>query len=353
VEEVIALSLEFKKHGGWGPQGPGDALRLAHCLRNPTLAFTRITVVSAENHRLHGLITNATFRTLPGQPIDGPAGSARPTELGDWIYQQFGAGLEGGELFHTFIGVEKPHPWGGTSYKAGPVTITRRRIDSSDPNKDSLLFWDRWTPPPGTRAPGRVVAAFIRQMQTQPKRNTPPVFVDICREVAGAQGYKIVWCGDVSDDVRQSDDEVLEVGGSTFLEQISALRARVTAAVGWNSGGLDLASAAALPVLRIGEFQASGGTGERVRAQTCHRWGARYNSFLACATNIGLTPRHLEASRFPPDVVRRSLAAFLVNVDMLTAPRHVILPVDICLASDFPHLQEQLRQHEVPWPDAA
>jgi hypothetical protein len=141
--------------------------------------------------------------------------------------------------------------------------------------------------------------------------------------------------------------------GSLF-DQINKIRKNATVAVGWNSGGLDLASAAGLPVLRIGEFQDGGPSCENDRLRKRYNWGKFYNSFLACATNIGLAPKMIAADTFPKEVIEDSLDSLLANMKKnpasLAEERHIILPPGKRLPSDNLSFDDCLKTYTVPWP---
>ncbi len=122
---------------------------------------------------------------------------------------------------------------------------------------------------------------------------------------------------------------------------------RATAGVGWNSGGLDLVSAAGLPVLRIGEYQKRWAGSSIPRERT---WGASDNSFLAVATNIGLAPSTLDAELFSQSVLRKSVNTFLGEAEQgqLAIPRHVIMPPGYALEREF--LEQDLDNFSIDWP---
>jgi len=345
----IAVALEYKQHGHPARQGPGDALRLAHGVRHPSRRDSPIAVLTSPDHRLDGLIPSATFVITPTSESSAPTGHCRFDDLAARLLDAFGSALDGALILHTFIGLEQTYPWNGVPWTLTPVSATRRRIDSSSPAR-SLLFWSRWNPPAVPRSNSRVLAIFVRTVSTSPKRNTPDWFPSICRGAAAAAGYSLLWFGDTAALDVQPEEQVFAPGRMTFLEQIRALRSTAAAAVGWNSGGLDLAAAAGLPVLRIGEFQAGGPVCEPPDVRRTHSWGPLYNSYLACATNIGLAPCYLDADRFPIDVLTRSLAAFLAHREKLSTPRHVIIPAGLTLASQWDRLDQQLSVHQVPWP---
>ena len=225
---------------------------------------------------------------------------------------------------------------------------TRQRIDGTSlPN--SRMFHARWLPPhhPGPVTP--TLAAFIRDIEYDPIRNTPEWFPPMCETVAAEFGYKVLWCGDTTRMTSSMAASILPTTGS-YLDQINRLGACARLAVGWNSGGLDMAAAAGLPILRIGEFQAEGPSRESSSTRKRYRWRAEYNSFLASATNIGLAPEYIDATLFSQALLQSSLRSFLAHSPMLSTPRHAILPSGVQLEEDWARAAVQLDVHSVPWP---
>jgi hypothetical protein len=336
---IVALLMQYKSDGRPGRCGPGDTLRLAHALRHPSLAPNEdVTVISTlAPDVVAGLIPARRFKTIP--PTDrektGPVSHAHFRRLLD---EHMGTALAGAQAIHAFIGCED-YPWNATRERSpAGREYTRRRVDSSRP-ANSLMFHSKWMPPARRRASDSVLAAYIRRMETSPERNTPDWFCDIVRERAPGCGYKILWCGSVGSFVPRAGEEVLSGVGS-LRRQIDYLGSHATCALGWNSGGLDLAAAAGLPILRVGEFQ-------RVQG-----WGALYNSYLATATCVGLEPSHRATVDFDRKVVTKSITALLANPELFEPPRHVILRPGQALSNDPEQLKAQLVDNEIPWPGA-
>ena len=103
------------------------------------------------------------------------------------------------------------------------------------------------------------------------------------------------------------------------------------AAVGVASGGLDLAAAAGLPVLRVGEFQRDGfQVGSQEEGWIEGKWGASYNAFLAGNLNIGLGYHNGALADFDEGLLRHSLSEFLnlvrEGVDQRFQGTHLLLP---------------------------
>lgn len=249
-----------------------------------------------------------------------------------------GEALMGAQIVHAFLGCETTYPWDGVKETSScGRKYTRRRGDCSIPSR-SLMFHSRWNTATAETRSDKVLAAYIRAIATEPERNTPTWFPDIVRTSAEENGYRIVWCGSTNSIGVQGNEMVLQ--GGALIKQIRWLASNAKCAVGLNSGGLDMAAAAGLPVLRVGEFQ------------RLARWGARYNSFLACATCVGLEPLHYpyDAGRLDRSVVQKSLAAFLKNRNLFKSPRHVLLRHGEVLCDDPQTLARQLQINEILWP---
>lgn len=349
---TIIVSLEYKENGFVSPQGPGDSLRLAHCLRHPKLRDSRKILIAPKNHRLNGLITYSKFVPTHTTKTNSPTGELKIDDLKNRIMD---CGIElsiGDQIVHTFIGDEKnKDPWENVQWVINDIPVTRWRIDSSKRPATSLLFWKRWQPTKHSFCNKRILAVAIRNSNNFTYRDTPEWFIDLCRKVARENGFAIIWYGN-TDHIKGEKGEVfLRFGNKSFSKQITDLRSNAFAATGWNSGALDLAAAAGLPILRVGEFQDGGAYYISSPTKKKNDWGRLYNSYLACSTNIGLAPEFLESDRFPSDVLHNSLQVFLKNIECLRIPRHVILPVGVPLESNLTELKKQLCKHTVVWPD--
>lgn len=324
----IALHLEFKEDGGYGAAGPGDTLRLLHALKNT--AVTRVLSVSG-GKMLRGLIAQSV-EVIDVSPTTSKqvAGPIQMLELSKLLKPYLEPDLE---VYHTFIGKEAVPPFAGVKEQFDTHFVTRRRIDSASP-KTSLMYHDHWQVPVlGVSVAQRVLAVSIRELPTQPDLNTPERFVPLVRTVAKRCGWRILWYG-FKDNLPfnmtlDGDEEYLPYSDLTLYAQLQELRSRAEVAVGWNSGGLDIAAAAGLPVLRIGEYQKKWPP----QPDSLLHWGKYYNSYLATATNVGLAPEKLGANDFSGKVVESSLVTFLESRDQLYAARHAILPPGCVLKS--------------------
>jgi hypothetical protein len=261
-----------------------------------------------------------------------------------------GRAKPGDRILHAFIATEDPHPFRETGLKIGEDEATRLRVDSTDP-RTSWMFHARWRIPDGDPAARRALAVPVRQLSTSTTLNTANWFPPLVADLAHSMGWTIMWFGGADGPplgvTLDECDEYLAYRGKTLLDQIREVRARATAAVGWNSGGLDIAAAGGLPVLRIGEYQKHGPIAQPHLVEK-YRWGCTYNSYLAVATNVGLAPLEIEADRFPQEIIRVSLATFLSRIDELSSARHVILPPGQALIEA--NLESLLSEHQVPWP---
>ncbi len=297
----VAVHCEFKVDGGIGPSGPGDTLRLVHALRfhRPD----RIVTVG-DDQMLRGLVDGMEVVAVAATAKVQETGSVCAEVLSRLVKPYMGSA---DRVVHAFIGTERQYPWRSVEMQVGDKKIDRLRIDSSRQDT-SWMFHGRWTPPLTCRTNRKMLAVPVRCLQTMPERNTPTWFMPLVTDVTHARGWNVMWLGAAAGPppgvTLSASDEYLAYGGKSLLQQIEEVRARASAAVGWNSGGLDVAAAAGIPVLRVGEFQKHGPSADL-------KWGARYNSYLATATNVGLAPAAIEAERFSRELLRESLDAFL------------------------------------------
>jgi len=332
---IVALLMEYKEDRFPGCCGPGDTLRLAHALRHPSLiSHPDLTVISTlSQDRVAGLIPTERYKMVPST-VTKERGSVNPDHLGTMLDEQLGAALDGARVIHSFIG-EETYLWRAKQERSpAGRKYTRQRVDSSKADEGFMLH-SKWVPPAVPKSSESVLAAFIRKMKTSPKWDTPDWFYGSVRACALASGYRILWCGSVTTLVPRSGEEKLYPSGP-LLEQIRSLASRASCAVGVNSGGLDLAAAAGLPILRIWEW-------DRIR-----HWGKAYNSYLACATCVGIGSRNAgeESDR---DVMEKSLVALMANRGLFNNPRHVILPSREALKNVSGPLEDQLIGNEIAW----
>lgn len=339
--------VEYKQNELPGNYGPGDTLRICHALRSPTLAIAQpVILLSGELNRFAGLLpaSAAVIKVAGGV---GGVGLVDTNHLDNLLAQHLGSAVAG-RVLHAFIGIEKPYPW--TPRPISTVAgATRWRIDSSRSGRGHM-WHGRFSPHCTLSHSGKTLAAFVRRMNSALERNSPDWYFDTVREVAAAQGFNILWCGDASDIAIGSETSFIPERRS-FVDQMAYLAAHASCAVEWNSGGLDLAAAAGLPILRVGEFMGKEALlDESESTRTPFMFGEAYNSFLAVATNVGLMPSVIAAKDFPEVVLRDSLANFLRSQAQLGGSRHVILRPGESLAAPGKPLADQLAQREVSWP---
>ncbi len=101
------------------------------------------------------------------------------------------------------------------------------------------------------------VACVLRKEKKEPFRNTPDWLPTLVWRLANRAGMEVGFWG---------ADPPADLGGPShtkkmrlpYVEQMRFLAANFDCAIGVNSGGLDLAAAAGVPVLRVAEFQRRG-----------------------------------------------------------------------------------------------
>lgn len=327
---TLALLLAYESDGSLRPSGPGDTLRLAHALTHPTFADKQVLIATTEAGRglIDGLFPDAAVLAIgAGGP---PAPKVPPVAL-DGLAAAVSFALGGDvdsveSVVHPFIGDERERPGTEVAWELAGRRVYRRRIDSS-----TIMSYRRWTAPLGRPCAEPVLAAFLRLVNRHPERNSPAWFPEIVRGVARHSGYRLLWCGD-EPNFELLQGEARWRGRLAFGEQMVDLRREAQQAVGWNSGGLDLAAAGGVPVLRVGEFQIDAADVQRLGLPKDWAWGKAYNWYLACSTNVGLAPVTGVAHDVDRDVLAESLTAFLAVGEQLLEPRHVILPRGVALA---------------------
>ncbi|HTB62449.1 MAG TPA: hypothetical protein VK737_02575 [Opitutales bacterium] len=345
VDAIIALHLEYKANGLPGKSGPGDTLRLAHALRHPDYENSKVILVTtAEKSYFEGVLPceDGNIEMLEGTKTCNVAGQLNLDDLSENLHkigEKRKIKLNGATIIHAHIGKELKPPFKEYVFNlANGFKAFRQRIDSSNP-KTSKMFWGRWKPPGRNKARKKVIAVSLRKLNTAPELNTPDWFEDAIRGIAKNAGWEVLLFGDVSGG--QHRENVYNYNGDGLWTQIVHLRENADCALGWNSGGLDLAAAAGMPVLRIGEFQ-----GSKLVPQDW-RWGAKYNSFLASATNIGLAPSDMRADMFCRDIATNSMRAFLKHIKKLSGPKHVVLPPGKALSEDWKIAESQLSKYTI------
>jgi hypothetical protein len=339
----IALLFEYKEDGKIGASGPGDVLRLVHAIRVQRWE-PEVLVTTVDPTKLVNLFSAATQQRLI--EIDSTcfiAGDVIESHLQALLKREFGQRLQNADVRHAFIGLEKHYPWSGTDQsEQSSHPFRRQRIDRS-----VNMNRARWSPPSTFACRKPTIAVAVRKLKTDRIRNTPDWFRSLIREVAQERKLGILWYGNVSFDLIDGE-HAFDGSSLPFHVQINFLHANACCAAGWNSGGLDLASAAGLPTLRIGEFQAQGALcDEDTKTRRTYCWGGDFNSFLTSATNVGLAPRRLAASDFNQNVVKQSLEALMTHYRLMNLPRHVILPVDVALSVNTKEFLAQIDSFKV------
>ncbi len=222
-----------------------------------------------------------------------------------------------------------------------PVTFagkTRLRID-----RNRRMRRVRYHGPTrGVREGRERLACTLRiNSDREPQRDTPVWFCALVEEVACECGVDVEFFTEprYRETVGLSQSAILREFGATYLQQMMDLAANFDAAVGVTSGGLDLAAAAGLPILRVGEFQKEGYAENGYRVGD---WGASFNAFLARDLNVGIPFYERAFFDLPQFTVRKSLLEFIQFVvereRQSTRPQHLLLATGAPF--DRIHLQE-------------
>lgn len=316
-----------------------------HALNHPDLQAENLYVMTASPNLIKSLLPeNAKIIELtPGQG-DKP-GAICEKKLTDIINKHAGSLPRIDQIIHAFIGDEDPHPFENCKLvRLGTYDVKRRRIDSSTKDK-SYMFHDHWNPPEIPISSENYIAATIREMKTRPELNTPKWFKEALRTLARELKWKIIWYGKKhKTDFDLNDDELsLPYNRFDFKSQIKQIRANAKCAIGWNSGGLDLAAAAGIPILRFGEYQMKS---SRNKIRCCLKWGKHYNSYLACSANIGIEPEVENTEEFSKVKFEKFVRLFINNIELLTnLKEHVIIPFNINELSI-----DDVLKHRIQWP---
>ena len=335
MKRILVLHFESRR-GKLHLQGPGDTLRLLHSLRQiassqPARKFDIVTL--SKPWHVAGLLTSRTprvsrnatsfqegkFRWLKLNTAALPNRKLR--SLVDSAVQQHslnGAHYE--KVVHAHLLAEGRGNSPQISLLAGKKrhTVPRERIDTHHCSHGTLTLGLARS----RRAkPTLRVAVFIRSGQFHSARNTPKKLVDdirIALQQSGRQ-FQLVFHGTATRNEAipfgyRSGDKHCTYVNKSLREQILEL-SESDCAIGVNSGGLDLACAAGIPVLRHGEYQPVDG------------WGIRYNQFLASATNVGRVPGCRESvKRYNRGRFRTDVENFVHNLATLQTARHVLIP---------------------------
>ena len=342
--------------------GPGDTLRMVHalrCLPVPTSGAVVLTRWQALD-RLPG-IWSGTPQDRDDTPEywsvvrDGnvfwvaktPWGITdwdEPMEKRDWDpawamwnVQLLLRTLQGGwaRIVHPFVWAESPTIMYRPARWAG---IKRQRVD-----RNSLMRTKRFDGRPyelcqaRTGEPLRVLLVW-RQEKKEPSRNTPDWLGTLVERIARQSGAVVEhWAAKQPPGVQS---KLHLFGNGSYLDQIQFLATSYDCAIGVTSGGLDLAAAAGLPILRIAEFQGVGynNGGGPMKGL----WGASYNSFLANDLNIGLSFGSVDADKFDTAIAEKSVDEFIAYIK--GTPRHERLRRHLLLPEGTPF--ERRRIHE-------
>lgn len=207
-------------------------------------------------------------------------------------------------ICHVFVQKESTEAFHKPVFFAG---INRLRVDHNARMRRCRYDGVTHRRLDGTR---RVACCVRFNSAREPARDTPAWFCSVVREAAGECNVEVEFLTDQANraQLQLSSDATFRNFAPTYLEQMIGLATDFDAAVGVTSGGLDLAAAAGLPVLRIGEFQAHGyQLGEGI---TYGKWGASFNWFLARDINVGLAHYSSTFANIPQATVRDSLKQF-------------------------------------------
>jgi hypothetical protein len=365
MPRTLALHFELKpRQRRVVNAGPGDTLRLVHALR-PYLEGGVDVITTSPIGALKGLFaTEGHWRDgrvwhegpVRWRMVDAPHHHGAPLLARILADARAAHGLRwddyAPEFVHAYIGLKGVGP---VPMTLNGLSVRHRRIDIDACPQGRLRL-----PPvhPGRRPEVPCFAAAIRLIQAHPARNTPAWFVaDVraaIRRLAIRHGvrWRVLWYGfgaahrieqlGVEVDHLPDDEEVAPYAdGQAMMLQIKRL-ARCAAAVGFNSGGLDLAAAAGCPTLRVGEFQDDGPEDEPEATKNRLAWGRGYNSFLARATNVGLKPARENPSSFDRQIFRKTLVSFLLHIGELESTRHLLLPVGRALVANRERFLRQL-----------
>lgn len=322
---IVVAHFEFKTGTRIGMSGPGDTLRLIHAVRYAQFFG---------GHRLLWFCPQEmeadVAQFLPDSDIRfvhvgcsadwrGKAtGAVRPDVLSEILDSDLIRDEQIGPVVHAFIGREYGKPVVPRPCLLRRGTVRRLRIDSSDPER-TCMFHGRWKLQGSVSCERPTLGVFIRSEVTHPERNAPSWFPQAVRQICSNLCWQIVWLGGkdaAPDPVRplQGTERCYCYAGTSLNDQMRSISGLVRAAVGWNSGGLDLAAAAGVPVLRLGEHQ------------RLTNWGKSYNAYLSVRPNIGIEPIDPDDSEsFSCPVFERSLHRFLETLAELPSEGHYLL----------------------------
>lgn len=352
---MLALHWELKRSRTPDArfQGPGDTLRLVHAINRildegvadavDIVTISELSKVAGLFSRSGTLVSDTSLTEKEGKVrwlhLDKASVANQKDAFIDEAFTQHTLSASSySRVIHAYIGTPLRAT---TSQSAQGKRLLRERIDLAY-CADGVLSLPASN---GVKNEKRTLVVFLRDEKAHAERNSPTWLPQVVDEAVAKCGAWDVQYRGVRDRIHAKRLGLAETAafvpydGSSFIEQVDDL-VRCHAAVGVNSGGLDLASAAGLPVLRVGEFQDGGPSGESKEIREQHNWGRRYNRFLCVATNIGLAPHVLDMNLFPREVVSRSLVALLsASTEFLKESRHIILPAGCEFRGDTPELE--------------
>ncbi len=295
--------------------GPGDSLRFKHMLDSMG-GGTRTAVLTkhASNTRYLGMFSGADQPAIRGSGIpgvsfceDGPVlwilsptlndAEKKPYELEKKtgaLLQSLGIGSADfkGNKFESKI----VHVYGSRLSRQRATSIPlepNKKVDTYRNDIDGIMGRHAINIPGlGARSvprPPLNILVAIREDDDLPHghRNTPQAMLDAIQEVVesmpAGERARITRFGSTPAELRTHGWQAYEAGGKSYLRQIHDL-SEYDMVVGANSGGLDLAAAAGLPVLRVCEYHGYPG----------HE-GKLFNFFLTGALTVGLRPANKES----------------------------------------------------------
>jgi len=345
----VALHGEFRiasRQIHWCEAGPGDTLRLAHALAwfgaQPNWG-TPLTLLSATRaEKLDALFPNTSYvHAAPTLARSGTAPATFPAQLAATLLSE--RLRPGDTIVHSYVAARDKHL---TAFAVRNHTHLRVRIDSPGSSAfDGAGNWNVFRP---IRSDAADAIAICLRNEGGP-RDTPCWLPRLVLKEAATRRLRVLVYGGPWRRKGQFDFRFLNQMGITrrhlngkatvqvelmggedghftwsYRKQMEVLASNALCAIGVNSGGLDLAACAGLPVLRLGEFQKRGFPDRNGHVE---RWGAQYNDYLSVAANIGLEPRSRKFAEYSPWDFEASLRAFLdaVQGGHANTPEHVIV----------------------------
>jgi hypothetical protein len=183
---------------------------------------------------------------------------------------------------------------------------------------------------------------FIRDNKNEKWRNSvPELLYDIQNTLKNFSNIELAYVGLATEKeyfryLDTTDIHCLPYFGYDYQQQIDLI-SEYDLAIGVNCAGLDLASIAGLPVIRLCEFQAM-----------ANSWGPDYNSFLSVRPNIGLVPKVANEGWYDSDTSRvfKSILTILLqnwDHDFMNKPYHILIQASTTLPfSNIKELEEKI-----------